>query len=117
MHTTKSLKFLLVSALLVLGTAFARAENAFDEAPTPVQTRAPEYPETLRRAGVSGLVSINVTIDESGNVTKAIVAKSSDAGFEQAAVDAVSRWKFKPAKKAGQPVAVSVVLPVRFNAQ
>lgn len=115
MHTTKSLKFLLVSALVLVGAAFARAESAFDEAPTPVHTRAPDYPESLRRAGVSGMVSINVTIDESGNVTKATVAKSTDAGFEQAAVDAVTRWKFKPAKKGGQPVAVSVVLPVRFN--
>lgn len=117
MHSNKTIRFLLVSASLFLAAAFVRAENAFDEAPTPVHTRAPDYPESLRRAGVSGIVSINVTIDENGDVTHATVAKSSDAGFEQAAIAAVTRWKFKPAKKAGQPVAVSVVLPVRFNVQ
>ncbi len=117
MHTKSLLKTLLLTSVILLGPAAARAESAFDEAPTPVQTRAPAYPQELKREGVSGLVSINVTIDESGNVAKAVVAKSSHAGFEQAAIEAVSHWKFKPARKAGQAVAVSVVLPIRFNAQ
>jgi protein TonB len=117
MHIKSVLKSVLFSSIVLLGSAVARAENAFDEAPTPVQTRAPAYPEPLRREGVSGMVSINVTIDEGGNVTKAVVAKSSNVGFEQAAIEAVSHWKFKPAKKSGQAVAVSVVLPVRFTAQ
>ncbi len=63
------------------------------------------------------MVSISVKIDESGNVVATAVSKSSHPGFDQAALDAVAQWKFKPAKKAGRAVAVSVVLPVRFNAQ
>ena len=50
-----------------------------------------------------------------GNVASTSVSKSSNPAFDQAALDAVARWKFKPAKKAGQPVAVTVVLPVRYN--
>lgn len=117
MHIKSVLKSVLFISVILLGSAIARAESSFDEAPTPLQTRAPAYPQDLKRDGVSGIVSITVTIDESGNVTKAVVAKSSHAGFEQAAIEAVSQWKFKPAKKSGQAVAVSVVLPVRFCVQ
>jgi periplasmic protein TonB len=116
MNKKSLLKLTLIAIALFASSAAVRAESAFDEAPTPLRTQAPVYPETLRRDGVSGMVSINVTIDESGNVTNAVVAKSSNPAFEQAAVAAVSQWKFKPAKKAGQAVTVSVVLPVRFTA-
>ena len=110
------LKLSLIAFALFAATAVMRAESAFDEAPTPLRTQAPVYPEALRRDGVSGLVSISVTIDENGNVASTTVTKSSNPAFDQAALDAVARWKFKPAKKAGQPIAANVVLPVRFNA-
>ena len=93
-----------------------RAESAFDEAPTPVRTQAPVYPEALRRDKVSGMVSLKVAVDANGNVTEAAIAKSSNALFDQPALDAVAQWKFKPAKKSGTAVAVSIMLPVRFNA-
>ncbi len=117
MNKKSLLKLALATAIFVAASAIARAEAAFDEAPTPVRTLAPAYPEALRRDGISGMVSVAVTVDENGNVTKAAVAKSTNAGFEEPALQAVSQWKFKPAKKAGQAVAVSVVLPVRFSAQ
>ena len=77
---------------------------------------APVYPETMRQNGVSGMVSIRATVDENGNVTKTTIAKSSNAEFDQPALAAVAQWKFSPAKKAGTAVAVSIMLPVRFNA-
>lgn len=117
MNKRSLLKLALVSATFFAVLSIARAEAAFDEAPTPVRTLAPAYPEAMRRDGVSGMVSVAVTVDENGNVTKAAVAKSTNAEFEQPALQAVSQWKFKPAKKGGQAVAVSVVLPVRFSAQ
>lgn len=117
MNKQSLLKLALISVALFGASAIARAESAFDEAPTPVRTLAPAYPEALRRDGVSGMVSVAVTVDENGNVTNASVAKSTNADFEQPALQAVAQWKFKPAKKAGQAVAVSVVLPVRFSAQ
>ncbi len=117
MNKKSLLKLALATTILLAASALARAESAFDEPPTPVRTLAPAYPEALRREGVSGMVSVAVTVDENGNVTNASVAKSTNADFEKPALQAVSQWKFKPAKKAGQAVAVSVVLPVRFSAQ
>ena len=115
MNKKSLLKFPLIALALFAAAASVRADSAFDEAPTPLRTQAPVYPDSLRREGISGLVSISVSIDESGNVASTSVSKSSNPAFDQAALDAVARWKFKPAKKAGQPVAVTVVLPVRFN--
>lgn len=105
---------LLTVALFATSTAL-RAESSFDEAPTPVRTAAPVYPQSMRDGGVSGMVSISLTVDENGNVTRTAIAKSSHPEFEQPALAAVAQWKFKPAKKAGQAVAVAIVLPVRFT--
>lgn len=114
-------RFLLPAILLCATFAVAprlRAEGskAFDEAPTPLRTTAPAYPGDLRSAGINGMVAISVLIDEKGNVTETAISKSTHAGFEKPAIDAVTQWKFKPATKDGQPVAVRVVLPVKFIA-
>ena len=114
MNKTPILKLALLSVALFAFSAVARAESSFDEAPTPLRTQAPVHPEALLRDGVSGMVSVKVAIDENGNVTETTVAKSTNSAFDQPALAAVSQWKFKPAKKAGQPVAVTVVVPVRF---
>lgn len=106
-----------LAVVALVGAAQLRADNVkpFDEAPQPLRTVAPAYPHDLRNQGVSGMVAVSVLIDDQGNVTEKSVAKSSHPGFEQAALDAVSQWKFKPAQKSGQAIAVRVVLPVKFT--
>jgi TonB family protein len=49
-----------------------------------------------------------------GTVGDTKVVKSV-LGFDQAAIDAVRQWKFKPAMAKGKPVAVWVAVPVRFT--
>jgi protein TonB len=56
-----------------------------------------------------------VLIDESGNVAERSVIKSSRIEFERPALDAVRRWKFKPAKKSGTAVKARLVLPIQFS--
>ena len=115
MNQQSILRNLIISGALLGAAILARAEAAFDEAPVPVQAVQPVLSSELRSAGLSGMVSIKVTIDEKGNVTQATVAKSSNVQFEQPALEAVNRWKFKPAKKAGQPVVAQVMVPLRFT--
>jgi protein TonB len=86
------------------------------EPPVPVRTYAPEYPFELARARVSGLVTVKCTIDAQGNVTATEVLKCSLAAFEQPALDALQKWKFKPAKLDGVAVSTKAVIPVRFVA-
>jgi periplasmic protein TonB len=88
-----------------------------DENPVPLKTPPPRYPESLKREGVSGVVAISIVIDETGAVTSSAVAKSSHPEFERPALDAVAKWKFKPAKKDGNVVKVRVTLPLRFSVE
>jgi TonB family C-terminal domain len=86
-----------------------------DENPVPVRTPPPRYPDSLKREGVSGVVAVAIVIDETGSVINTAVSKSSHPDFERPALEAVSKWKFKPAKKDGAAVKVRVTLPLRFS--
>jgi protein TonB len=112
----KSLTRLLLPILLcAVPLAVVRAETK-TEPPVPVRTVAPEYPSEMRREGINGVVMVKCTIDEQGNVLDPQVEKSSNAAFEKPAVDALLRWKFKPAKQDGAPVAIKVSIPIKFVA-
>jgi protein TonB len=86
-----------------------------DEAPVPVRTTAPEYPAELRQAEIQGLVTIVSVVDETGNVLACEISKSTNEGFNEVALAAVRKWKFKPAKLGGKAVKVKVTIPVRFT--
>jgi protein TonB len=101
----------LVAGLLLAVPAFAQTKS---EPPVPVRTVAPDYPDELRRDGVSGIVTVKCTIDEQGNVTDLQVEKSSNGAFDKPAVAALKKWKFKPAKQDGAPVAIKVSIPIKF---
>ncbi len=111
---------LVISMVLGLGvvSAFAEDDGAitkFDKPPVPTKTPPPNYPSSLK--GVNGMVAVVVIIDEKGSVIDATVTKSSDPAFEDPSLDAIKRWKFKPAEKDGQAVKAKVTIPVRFNAE
>ena len=88
-----------------------------DEAPAPLRTFAPDYPAALRDAKINGVVSVVLVVDETGEVLAAEVSKSSHDDFRGPALDAIRRWKFKPAKLAGKAVKVKVTIPVRFSVE
>ncbi len=109
----KKLFFVLVASL-VFGTAAARANESF-EAPVPVRMVPPKYPQDMRREGTSGIVTVKCLIDEKGNITETSVERASNDAFIQPALEALRKWKFKPAKKGGNPVALHVSIPIQFN--
>ena len=76
----------------------------------------PRYPESARRAGAQGVTTLRVRVLENGRVGEVIVEQS--AGFRDldfAAVDAVRKWLFEPARQGKNPVSVWVLLPVKFE--
>jgi periplasmic protein TonB len=107
----KNLSRILLLCVAFVAPAFAQSKT---EPPVPVRTVAPEYPGELRRDGISGLVMVKCTIDEQGNVIDPQVEKSSNAAFEKPAVEALKKWKFKPAKQDGAAVAIKVSIPIKF---
>lgn len=98
----------------LLGFAPLAADEGI-EAPVPVRMVPPKYPTDMRREGTSGIVTIKCTIDEKGNVTEPIVEKATNEAFVQPALEALRKWKFKPAKKGGQPIALRVSIPIQFS--
>jgi protein TonB len=77
----------------------------------------PAYPEVARKARLQGSVIVEAIIDEQGNVTNVRVLKGLPMGLDRSAVDAVQKWKFKPAQFQGRPVKVYYVLTVNFQVQ
>ncbi len=82
------------------------------EAKTQVQ---PKYPDLATKAGIEGTVWTNVSIDETGKVTKVTISKSDAEIFNQVSIDAAMQWAFKPAQKDGKPIATEVSIPFRFK--
>jgi TonB family protein len=128
-HLTVAALLLLPGALLVGGARTLRAEETSPAAEQPRQiggavTRPekisgslPVYPEAARKARMMGIVIVEAIIDENGNVTHTRVLKSLPLGLDQAALDAIRTWKFKPAALEGKPVKVYYTLTVNFQVE
>jgi TonB family protein len=76
----------------------------------------PEYPASARAAKASGTVTVEITIDEEGNVVSAR-SVSGHPLLQSAAVTAARQARFSPTKFSGQPVKVNGVLVYNFTAQ
>jgi len=109
-----SIRNLVCIAGLVAGGVLRAADL---EPPVPVRTVAPDYPAEMRASNTSGLVVLACDIDDKGAVTGAKVTKTTNEAFNQAAVEAVGKWKFRPAQKDGKPVAIHISLPVKFTTE
>lgn len=75
----------------------------------------PNYPFEMRRAGISGEVLVEFIVDTNGNVAAIQVVRSSQREFEQPALQAVQKWKFRPGKKGGRNVNTRVQQVITFN--
>ncbi|MBP2626834.1 MAG: hypothetical protein H6Q68_1545 [Firmicutes bacterium] len=76
----------------------------------------PDYPQAARKARWEGAVAVRVRIDVDGSVTMASVKEGSGYDIlDEAAVQAVKKWRFSPATKGGVPVASSHDVRVRFR--
>ncbi len=86
-------------------------------APVRIYSPDPHYPEEARHARVQGVVILQTIINTDGNVTDVKVLKGLPSGLTEAAVAAVSSWRFKPATLEGRPVAVYYLVTVSFSVQ
>jgi TonB family protein len=75
----------------------------------------PEYSEEGRKIKVQGAVVLWVVVSADGLVRDVRVQRSLGFGLDEKAVEAVRRWKFKPASIDEQPVAVQINVEVRFR--
>ena len=84
--------------------------------PQILSAPSPSYPESARRANVSGTTVVGLTIGTDGSVSSAwVVSSSGNGALDSAAVNAVYSWQFVPAKQNGTPVTCNSQVPVTFN--
>jgi protein TonB len=89
--------------------------SKLDQQPVARFQARPQYPFEMRRAGISGEVLVDFIVDTNGDVRNAFSAHSSQREFEAAAVQAVSKWKFKPGRKNGHNVYTHMQVPIVFT--
>jgi TonB family protein len=92
-------------------------ETRFGEsiAPTFLHREMPVYPMMARKLGREGRVILKLTIDENGTLLDVEVIKRADYGFTEAAIEAVKKSTFLPAKKDGKPIVSQALLPIKFR--
>jgi protein TonB len=96
------------------GVVLAPSAPSFDA--DYLSNPAPEYPAMSRMLHEQGRVVLRIQVTADGEPEAVLVSQSS--GFErldQAAIEAVWRWRFVPARQYGKDVAGWVIVPLRFS--
>jgi protein TonB len=77
---------------------------------------SPAYPRIARRNGEQGTVTLRVHVSPDGVPTQVELERSSGSNaLDSAALETVKHWRFTPARRAGDPVAAWVIVPVVFR--
>ena len=90
------------------------AEEVADVPATPLHMTRPKYPKAAFAKRIQGAVVVEFQIDVQGRVAGARVVESIP-DLDAAALACVSKWRFKPAQKAGKPIATFARVPILFR--
>lgn len=84
--------------------------------PRPIFETVPEYPQSARKKNIQGTIELNVKVDETGKVVKALVLENTtnDEACAQSAIAAAMRTRFRPAQTQAGPDTAWVVRRYRF---
>jgi len=75
----------------------------------------PEYTEQARKKKIQGTVVVKLTVTVDGTTRDIKVVNGVGYGLDEKAVETVSRWKFSPALKDGQPIEKEITVEVAFH--
>ena len=81
--------------------------------PPPQRADIPRYPPEAKAAGVGGVVLAEVVVNEEGAVADAKIIRSVPI-LDEAALETVRQWRFRPSVVNGQPVPIRMVVTVTF---
>ena len=104
-----------VSPMRVCGDKDSAAASPCATAPRPLSKVSPSYPEKARRDRKEGTVTLGLIVTKDGSVSGVHVVKGIENDIDQAAVDAVSQWRFNPGTYQGNPVDVELAVTVNFR--
>ena len=93
------------------------ALSTVERAPEPVHRVKPAYSEALIAARAGGTVTARVLVDTDGRVARVEVTEDIGQDSAQVATAALSQFRFRPALRHGEPVAVWILHRIRFEFQ
>lgn len=85
--------------------------------PTALRQPEPKYTSDAMQRKLQGAVELEAVVRADGTVGEVRVSRSLDPchGLDDEAIDAAKRWRFSPATKDGQPVAVRITIVMTFR--
>ncbi len=88
----------------------------YDDPPVARSPIRPRYPEIAQEAGIEGVVVVQAFIDEKGRVKETLILKGvPNTGLDEAAMEAIRKTRFRPAKQRERAVGVWISIPVNFR--
>jgi TonB family protein len=84
-------------------------------APHATYTPEPVFSEAARKAKFQGTVILQIVVDKTGHVARIRLERALGYDLDDNAMEGVRVWRFDPATKDGQPVAVEMKIEVSFN--
>jgi TonB family protein len=105
-----------LAALLLFSAAALLPQTALRiSQPTVVRMVAPEYTAEALAAKTEGLVTLEAVVGTDGSISKVKVVKLLGKGLDDKAVECVQKWRFKPAMRDGEAIAVKTTIEVNFR--
>jgi TonB family protein len=86
-----------------------------DVAAVRISGADPELTAEARKAKVKGVVMLRIGIDENGRPAGYYLVKPLPYGLTEAAINAVRKWRFKPALSGGRPIRSTQLVTLRFG--
>jgi periplasmic protein TonB len=83
--------------------------------PRAVSAPPAEVSQQTRGKGKKGVSVLSVIVEPDGSTSHIRVIKGVGLGLDEKAMEAVKTWRFKPATLNGRPVAVQIVVEVKFR--
>jgi protein TonB len=111
---SKSLGLLLICAACGVCDGPPKKVTQAEALGAVVTKVAPEYPPIARQLHISGNVTIEVVIAESGSVDN-VSAVSGNPVLTKPAMDTLKKWKFKPFTANGAPVKAETQISIEFK--
>ena len=88
----------------------------YDDPPVALSPIRPTYPEIAQEAGIEGVVIVQAFIDKKGRVKETLILKGvPNTGLDEAAMEAIRKTRFRPAKQRERAVSVWISIPVNFK--
>jgi len=83
--------------------------------PQVIYNPEPSFSDEARKAKMQGVVVLLLVVGNDGRTYNIRVGQSLGMGLDEKAIEAVSRWRFRPATLNGQPVATQIAVEVDFH--